>query len=82
MERWGGGKREPPTPRSHKPTLGLTGVSGSRGEVGFQPLPHSRRVYPTTEKETMVGGSDRENTLGYPRNPEEEQRKREDGQRL
>lgn len=80
------GGESPPTPLSRKPTLGSAGVSGSRGEVGFQTLPHScrcerGRVYPTTKKETAVGGSDRGNTLGYPDNLQEEQRKREGGQR-
>lgn len=79
-------ERAPPTPRSRKPAPGSAGVSGSRGEVSFQPLPrscgHERgRVYPTTKKEIAVGGSDRGNTLGYPDNLQEEQRKREGGQR-
>lgn len=72
------GRREPPTPHSHKPTPGLW-LAFLGAEERSQA--HRDRVYPTTKKETVVGGSDRGNTLGYPDNLQEEQRKRAGGQR-
>lgn len=85
-ERWGGGRREPRTPRSRKPTPGSAGglgaeersaprlcpaLAGTRG-TGFIPPPRQRLRWE---------GAIAETPRVIPDNLQEEQRKREGGQR-